>query len=197
MSEQEYSTVNKGNFNWKVPYLPNGSALSGHYMQRLSLICMFAFIYSNGECNQPVTMLITDIVDKYTKSSKDCKDILNKFGVAVAPKKQKANDSSKTKEEELIPNSFAVCSYDNINKRSRFARVHSKDVKRGFDGTSLMICYPKPKLHFSSRLPWICLTNHVLLLMWMNHLCTHCLKVCCAYCILNYAIAPAMIQVNP
>ena len=150
MSEREYSTVNKGNFNWKVPYLPDESALSGHYMQRLSLICMFAFIYSNGECNQPVTMLITDIVDKYTKSSKDCKDILNKFGVTVAPKtyemyqKQKANDSSKNKEEELIPNSFAVCSYDNINKRSRFARVHSKDVKRGFDGTSLMICYPKP-----------------------------------------------------
>ena len=26
MSEREYSTVNKGNFNWKVPYLPNGSA---------------------------------------------------------------------------------------------------------------------------------------------------------------------------
>ena len=150
MSEREYSTVNKGNFNWKVPYLPNESALSGHYMQRLSLICMLAFLYSNGECNQPITMLITDIVDKYTKSSKDCKDVLNKFGVTVAPKtyeiyqKQRATDSSKNKDEELIPNSFAVCSYDNINKRSRFARVRSKDVKRGFDGTSLMICYPKP-----------------------------------------------------
>ena len=53
-------------------------------------------------------MLITDIVDKYTKSSKECNDILNKFGVTVAPKtyeinqKQKANDSSNNKEEEFL-----------------------------------------------------------------------------------------------
>ena len=117
--------------------------------QRLSLLAIAAFIYSCGECHMPITMLLTDVIDKHTKS-RECKEILHRFGVCVTPRcfdEFQASWASERRENikpEILYGSFGVVSFDNINKRARHARVTSISTKRGFDGTSLVACFPRP-----------------------------------------------------
>ena len=55
-----------------------------------------------------------------------------------------ASDSRDSIKSEILHGSFGVVSFDNINKRAWHARVKSVSAKRGFDGTALMACFPKP-----------------------------------------------------
>ena len=121
------------------------------YFQRLFMICSTVYIYSKGECNQPVHMYISDLIDKSTDSSDDTLKILNHFGLCVSPttftnfQKEKAAQHIDHLQKEIKPHMFSVATFDNVNKRAKFAKVKASDSKRGFDGTSVMIIQPKPQ----------------------------------------------------
>ena len=94
-------------------------------------------------------MLCSDIIDKYTNSSTDCLTILNQFSVCYSKKTLKSYQNSviQTQNEigvQLSPESFTICSVDNINKCSCYAYVKSSDRRRGFDGTSVQMVEPRP-----------------------------------------------------
>ncbi|CAG2215131.1 unnamed protein product [Mytilus edulis] len=106
--------------------------------------------FRDSKCNK-FQMLIADIIDKFTNSSTDCFNLLNKFGICVS--KQTYERYQTQIVEERKSNSinsskcqFQIASVDNINKRSSYAAVKSTDAHRGFDGTSIQLVIPKPSI---------------------------------------------------
>ncbi|CAC5411600.1 unnamed protein product [Mytilus coruscus] len=113
-------------------------------------ICCCLIYNRDSKCNK-FQMLIADIIDKFTNSSTDCFNLLNKFGICVS--KQTYERYQTHIVEERKSNSinsskcqFQIASVDNINKRSSYSAVKSTDAHRGFDGTSIQLVIPKPSI---------------------------------------------------
>ncbi|CAC5414115.1 unnamed protein product [Mytilus coruscus] len=117
---------------------------SVQFSQILNICC--CLIYNRDSKFQ---MLLADIIDKFTNSSTDCFNLLNKFGICVSKQtyeryqtliveERKSNSISSSKCQ------FQIASVDNINKRSYYSAVKSTDAYRGFDGTSIQLVIPKP-----------------------------------------------------
>ena len=97
----------------------------------------------------PLPTLFADILDKYTSSSSECLKIFNQFGICCSKDSLQRYQTSVVEKDiesgvHLSPESFTICSIDNINKRSSYAAVKSRDTSRGFDGTSVQLVEPKP-----------------------------------------------------
>ena len=110
-------------------------------------------------CQLPLPTLFADLIDKYTNSSSDCIQIFNQFGICCSKDSLNRYQTSVIETQlesgtQISPNSFTICSIDNINKRSSYASVKAKDSSRGFDGTSVQLVEPKPtalKWHDSEK----------------------------------------------
>ena len=54
---------------------------NSRFLKNVMLYSHALYTYSNGKCNQPLHVMLTDILDKYSKSSDQCITIFNNFGV--------------------------------------------------------------------------------------------------------------------
>ncbi|CAC5420144.1 unnamed protein product [Mytilus coruscus] len=111
---------------------------------------LFSLLFKfDTKCNT-FQLIISDIIDKFTTSSSDCINILNKFGICVSKQTLERNqtmvvENKVNKPVDKIPSTLTIASIDNVNKRSSYAAVKSTDVHRGFDGTSVQLVEPKPQ----------------------------------------------------
>ncbi|CAC5384807.1 unnamed protein product [Mytilus coruscus] len=110
-------------------------ALQGHQKEKLS---------------NTKSEVVNYIIDKFTTSSSDCINILNKCGICVSKQTLERNqtmvvENKVNKPVDKIPSTLTIASIDNVNKRSSYAAVKSTDVHRGFDGTSVQLVEPKPQ----------------------------------------------------
>ncbi|CAC5425828.1 unnamed protein product [Mytilus coruscus] len=111
---------------------------------------LFSLLFKfDTKCNT-FQLIISDIIDKFTTSSSDCINILNKFGICVSKQTLERNqtmvvENKVNKPVDKIPSTLTIASIDNVNKRSSYAAVKSTDVHCGFDGTSVQLVEPKPK----------------------------------------------------
>ena len=96
-------------------------------------------------------ILIADIKDKFTNSSSECLRILNRFGICCSKDSLKRFQTDIIEKKfflagiQLSPESFTICSIDNINKRSSYAYAKAGDKSRGFDSTSVQLVEPRPE----------------------------------------------------
>ncbi|CAC5375575.1 unnamed protein product [Mytilus coruscus] len=111
---------------------------------------LFSLLFKfDTKCNT-FQLIISDIIDKFTTSSSDCINILNKFSICVSKQTLERNqtmvvENKVNKPVDKIPSTLTIASIDNVNKRSSYAAVKSTDVHRGFDGTSVQLVEPKPQ----------------------------------------------------
>lgn len=88
-------------------------------------------------------------MDKYSGSSTDLISIIARIGVGISKDSlsrfisSKCNDISE-QNEVINSSSFAVASFDNLDKNQSYAKVvHGKD-RSGFHGTTIQPAFPKP-----------------------------------------------------
>ncbi|CAG2195730.1 unnamed protein product [Mytilus edulis] len=134
----------------QLPFGENSLSEDSVQFSQIFNICCCLIFNRDSKCNK-FQMLIADIIDKFTNSSTDCFNLLNKFGICVS--KQTYERYQTQIVEERKSNSinsskcqFQIASVDNINKRSSYAAVKSTDAHRGFDGTSIQLVIPKPSI---------------------------------------------------
>ena len=120
-------------------------------MKRLSIISN-AMVTLNRQTNFPLQLLFAEFIDKYTKSSADCLQFFNNFGVCSSYdtiRRHETTISSSRLFSKLIKredlNTFTYVSVDNVSFWSSNARVRSSEKERGLNCTSYMSCQPKPK----------------------------------------------------
>ena len=131
---------------------------------------MLNYIFTSGECKQPAHMYVSEVVDKFTKSSDKALQILNKWGITVSPSvltEHKIHQAIihivNISKEIACGNAFGQASADNVNKRSKGARVRKSVEHRGWDATSVMAAQPKPKtikLHPNEITIFFCNSNY-------------------------------------
>lgn len=151
MTEREWHA--NVNVNWEKINVCNTEEKSVwvRNLKRLYLISVCNYQISHGRCNFPFHMLIADVVDKYTKSSSKCVQILNTLGICVSSTTLERFQTSKALENfelsiymHINPNNFNYISIDNLSYWDRHSRVRSTDQSRGLNCTSYMIGEPKP-----------------------------------------------------
>ena len=123
-----------------------------HYLQMLNIISCIMFAI-DSKCQSPLHLIISDVIDHYSKSSTDCLKILNNLGICVSKdtlKRLQIKVSSKKIDGgiQLSPDNFTIVSIDNINKRQTYANVSSESTSRGFDGTSVQMAEPNPNIYW-------------------------------------------------
>ena len=107
------------------------------------------FNAQNSHCVEPLHLLLTDIADKYSGSSTDLISIIARIGAGISKDSLSRFISSKcsdiSEQNEVInSSSFAVASFDNLDKNQSYAKVvHGKD-RSGFHGTTIQAAFPKP-----------------------------------------------------
>ena len=120
-------------------------------MKRLSIIST-AMVTLNRQTNFPLPLLFAEFIDKYTKSSADCLQFFNNFGVCSSYDTIRRHETTVSssrlfskliKKEDL--NTFTYVSVDNVSFWFSNARVRSSEIERGLNCTSYMSCQPKPK----------------------------------------------------
>ncbi|CAC5418652.1 unnamed protein product [Mytilus coruscus] len=106
-------------------------------LQRLFILSSI-FHTQNNVCTQPLHMLITDTspADRYSNSSTDFLAILSRF-----VEQNNTTESTPFK-------SFAIGSYDNIDKNQVHFSVATGKSNSGFHGTSVQIVEPCLKLYY-------------------------------------------------
>ncbi|CAC5395272.1 KIF4 [Mytilus coruscus] len=134
----------------QLPFGENSISDDSVEFSQIFNICCCLIFNRDSKCNK-FQMLIADIIDKFTNSSTDCFNLLNKFCICVS--KQTYERYQTQIVEERKSNSmnsskcqFQIASVDNINKRSSYSAVKSTDAHRGFDGTSIQLVIPKPSI---------------------------------------------------
>ncbi|CAG2223988.1 unnamed protein product [Mytilus edulis] len=94
-------------------------------------------------------MLITDTADKFSNSSTDFLAILSRFGICVSKDTHKRFLSDVVEQNNTTEStpfkSFAIGSYDNIDKNQVHSSVTAGKSNSGFHGTSVQIVEPLPE----------------------------------------------------
>ncbi|XP_070574571.1 uncharacterized protein [Ptychodera flava] len=110
-------------------------------IRRLYILCCIAFAY-NDRCSYPCHLMLCEIIDKYTASSRECIEILNSFGI-ITSKDTHQRHVAQVSEQKLDnrvqwkEDSFITVSVDNIDKLSSYSAVSSQQDCRSFHGTSV------------------------------------------------------------
>ena len=134
-SEQERINMLKNEFDWNKIYfhddINDNDYLDSKSLKRLLAISVVNFIVSQ-RCNFPLHILLSDLVDKYTKSSETCLRILNTLGICVSSttfdrfQAQKSNQHlQKHVVSNLTPDAFC---YVSMESRSSFRLTLGKFV---------------------------------------------------------------------
>ena len=109
------------------------------------------YVYSSGKCNQPLHLMLGDTLDKYSKSSDQCMEIFNSFGITVG-RGTFERFQTKIAESHMLNApfndinrfSFAYTSLDNLDFLNKHARVRASVQGRGVNCTTYMAGQPKP-----------------------------------------------------
>ena len=107
--------------------------------------CIFNTFHSH--CIQPLHLLMTDIVDKYSGSS-DLMLINSRMGAGVSKVtlKKYINDKCIQLNEhgDIHSETFVMASFDNLDKNQSYAMVGAGKNKSGLHGTTIQAVYSKP-----------------------------------------------------
>ena len=133
---------------------------SRHFLSTFFSYSHFLYIFSSGECNKPLPMVLSDVLDKYSKSSSKCMQIFNAFGLTVS-KDTLLRFQTKLAEDHLkqVPfndicrTSFSYASLDNLDFMSRHACVRASVQKRGLNCTTYLAGQPRPSESLQERVP--------------------------------------------
>jgi hypothetical protein len=109
------------------------------------------YIYSNGVCNKPLHIFLGDVMDKFTKSSSECLDIFNSFGIVIGKdtldryQVQLASiHENNAPYNDIDRYSFAYASLDNLDFLSKNAHIKASSPGRGCNCTTVMAGQPQP-----------------------------------------------------
>ncbi|CAG2187244.1 unnamed protein product [Mytilus edulis] len=131
-----------------IPHPEENIFSRSRLLQRLFILSSI-FHTQNNTCTQPLHMLITDTADKFSNSSTDFLAILSRFGICVSKDTHKRFLSDVVEQNNTTEStpfkSFAIGSYDNIDKNQVHSSVTAGKSNSGFHGTSVQIVEPLPE----------------------------------------------------
>ncbi|VDI47751.1 Hypothetical predicted protein [Mytilus galloprovincialis] len=135
----------------KTHFIPHPEENIFFWSRRLQRLFILSSIFhtQNNAYTQPLHMILTDTADKFSNSSTDFLAILSIFGVCVSkdthqPFLSDVVEQNKTTESTPFK-SFAIGSYDNIDKNQVHSSVTAGKSNSGFHGTSVQIVEPLPE----------------------------------------------------
>jgi hypothetical protein len=146
-NEQEEKMLRQSWFKWDTLYIGTDDSNIRLFPRLFIASCIFNA--QNSHCVEPLHLLLTDIADKYSGSSTDLISIIARIGAGISKDSLSRFISSKcsdiSEQNEVInSSSFAVASFDNLDKNQSYAKVvHGKD-RSGFHGTTIQAAFPKP-----------------------------------------------------
>lgn len=150
-SKNEWNTM-KSFPGLGVPYFQEKTSChhNSRVLRTLFSICHTIYQVSNGECANPLHVLLADTVDTYSGSAK-LSSTLNSFGIVCSKNKSRdyidsiVNRKNLSKFiDDLNVNSFTIISIDNIDFGQPNAAVSVSPQNRGIHATSYQAVQPKP-----------------------------------------------------
>ena len=147
-SEDEEKMLRKDNFDWEYHYVKcsptQRNIESIRFFPRLfTSSCIFNTFHSH--CTQPLHLLMTDIVDKYSGSSSDLLLINSKMGAGVSKDTLKRYINNKciqlNEHDDIHSETFVMASFDNLDKNQSYAMVGAGKDRSGFHGTTIQAIY--------------------------------------------------------
>ena len=152
-NEEEAKIMKRSSFDWNDHYIiesANENNLENCRMFRRLYIASCIFNTNSSQCVQPLHLLCTDIHDKYSGSSTELLKINARLGAGVAKETLRrfiANKSLQMSTEASVTSeSFAIASFDNLDKNQSYALVGLGKDKSGFHGTTIQSVLPKPSI---------------------------------------------------
>jgi hypothetical protein len=150
MNKKSFTVYNRGQTKW-TDFILHDSINNKQFMSTFSLLSICLYRFSNGVCNQPLPIIIADVIDKYTKSSSNCMQIFNMLGLTVS-KDTLARFQIRIAEEhiknapfnDISRDSFCYASLDNLDFLSRNASVKASVQGRGLNTTTYLAGQPHP-----------------------------------------------------
>ena len=112
-------------FKWDTLYI--GTDDSNIRLLPWLFIASCIFNAQNSHCLEPLHLLLTDIVDKHSRSSTDLISIIARIGAGISKDSlsrfisSKCNDISE-QNEVINFRGFAVASFDNLDKNQSYAK---------------------------------------------------------------------------
>jgi hypothetical protein len=151
MNENSFKFVKK-TFKWsQFLLLDNNEQAYKPFLKVFFAYAHCLYTFSSGTCNQPLHMMLSDILDKFSKSSSQCSNIFNSFGIVVSKDTlERFQVRIAQHHEENAPfddinrYSFAYASVDNLDFLNRHARVRASVQGRGLNCTTFLAGQPKP-----------------------------------------------------
>ena len=109
------------------------------------------YSFSSGKCNQPLHIMLSDILDRYTNGSSQCIQIFNSLGI-VAGNDTLQRFQTKIGQEhansapfnDISRGSFYYASLDNLDFFNKHAKIRASGQKRCINCTTYMAGQPQP-----------------------------------------------------
>ncbi|CAG2184537.1 unnamed protein product [Mytilus edulis] len=149
-NEIEEKELRRDVFNsWENSYLGIDDSCLRLFPRLFIASCIFNA--QSSKCGQPLHLLLSDVLDKYSGSSTELLAISNRLGATVSKESLRRFISSRCIQLDKEPNllssdSFTVASFDNLDKNQKYAIVGTGANKSGFHGTTIQAVTPKPSV---------------------------------------------------
>ena len=147
-SNEEEEKIRRNNyFSWNRHYMTEERQQNIRLFPRL-YIASCIFHASSPQCVQPLHLLASDIADKYSSSSSDLMTINSRLGAGISKDTLKRFITNRVmqlnRDNSISSESFALASFDNLDKNQSYALVGSGKDKSGFHGTTIQAVIPRP-----------------------------------------------------
>ncbi|CAG2204986.1 unnamed protein product [Mytilus edulis] len=146
-NEEEEKIWRQSYFSWNKHYMPEDMQQKCRLFPRL-YIASCIFHANSSHCVQPLHLLASDILDKYSNSSSDLLTINSRLGAGISKDTLKRFITNRVmqlnRDNTISSESFALASFDNLDKNQSYALVGSGKDKSGFHGTTIQAVIPKP-----------------------------------------------------
>ncbi|CAC5399272.1 unnamed protein product [Mytilus coruscus] len=146
-NEEEEKIWRQSYFSWNKLYMMEDRQQNCRLFPRLYIAsCIFHANSSN--CVQPLHLLASDILDKYSNSSSDLLTIDSILGAVISKDTLKRFITNRlmqlNRDNVISSESFALASFDNLDKNQSYALAGSGKDKSGFHGTTIQAVIPNP-----------------------------------------------------
>ncbi|CAC5358523.1 unnamed protein product [Mytilus coruscus] len=146
-NEEEEKIWRQSYFSWNKHYMTEDRQQNCRLFPRL-YIANCIFHANSSHCVQPLHLLASDILDKYSNSSSDLLTINSRLGARISKDTLKRFITNRVmqlnRDNVISSESFALASFDNLDKNQSYALVGSGKDKSGFHGTTIQAVIPKP-----------------------------------------------------
>ncbi|CAC5358535.1 unnamed protein product [Mytilus coruscus] len=146
-NEEEEKIWRQSYFSWNKHYMTEDKHQNCRLFPRL-YIASCIFHANSSHCVQPLHLLASDILDKYSNSSSDLLTINSRLGAGISKDTLKRFITNRVmqlnRDNVISSESFALASFDNLDKNQSYALVGSGKDKSGFHGTTIQAVIPKP-----------------------------------------------------